>query len=126
MGYTPNLVAGVYIGFDNPTPMGHGATGGGLAAPVFNDFMKAALKDSRPADFRMPDGYEADRDRPQDRHGHASRRQERHHGSIQAGHRSLDIYSVIGLGDGMASGAEITDISPQATRAVTTGAGGLY
>ena len=58
VGYTPNLVAGVYIGYDNPTPMGHGETGGVLAAPVFNDFMKAALEGVPPADFRKPEGIQ--------------------------------------------------------------------
>ena len=55
MGYTADLVAGVFIGFDNPTPMGRGSTGGALAAPVFNEFMQAALEGTRPADFRVPD-----------------------------------------------------------------------
>ena len=39
VGYTPELVAGVYLGFDNPAPLGRGATGGSLAAPIFNEFM---------------------------------------------------------------------------------------
>jgi penicillin-binding protein 1A len=41
VGYTADLVAGVFIGFDTPTPMGRGSTGGALAAPVFNEFMQA-------------------------------------------------------------------------------------
>jgi penicillin-binding protein 1A len=48
MGYTADLVAGVFIGFDNPTPMGRGSTGGALAAPVFNEFMQGALEGTRP------------------------------------------------------------------------------
>ena len=35
VGYTPDLVAGVYIGYDTPRPMGRGNTGGGIAAPIF-------------------------------------------------------------------------------------------
>ncbi len=126
VGYTPNLVAGVYIGFDNPTPMGHGETGGVLAAPVFNDFMKAALKDSPPADFRKPDGLRMvaidQKTGMAPPPGDKNVIQE----AFKPGMGPSTTYSVIGLGDGMASGAEITDISPQATRAVTTGAGGLY
>ena len=56
VGYTPELVAGVYIGFDTPKPMGKGQTGGGLAAPIFQDFMSKALKDRPITDFAVPRG----------------------------------------------------------------------
>ncbi|ODA68829.1 Penicillin-binding protein 1A [Methyloligella halotolerans] len=56
IGFTPNLVAGVFIGFDNPKPMGRGETGGRVAGPVFLDFMKDALKDEPPVPFRAPPG----------------------------------------------------------------------
>jgi penicillin-binding protein 1A len=45
---------GVFIGYDNPQPMGHGETGGELAAPVFADFFKLALKDKPAIPFRTP------------------------------------------------------------------------
>jgi penicillin-binding protein 1A len=48
IGYTADLVAGVFIGYDTPTPMGRGSTGGALAAPVFNEFMQGALEGTRP------------------------------------------------------------------------------
>ena len=44
VGYTPNLVVGLYIGYDKPQPLGKGATGGGLAAPIFKEFMGEALE----------------------------------------------------------------------------------
>jgi len=44
IGFTPRIVAGCYIGFDNPKPMGRGAYGGALCGPVFSEFMKVALK----------------------------------------------------------------------------------
>jgi len=56
VGYTPDLVVGVYIGFDTPKPMGKGRTGGGVAAPIFGDFMKRALADEPAAPFRVPPG----------------------------------------------------------------------
>ena len=56
VGYTPDLVVGVFIGFDTPTPMGKGRTGGGVAAPIFGDFMKRALADKPAAPFRVPPG----------------------------------------------------------------------
>ena len=56
VGYTPDLVAGVYVGFDTPRPMGKGQTGGGLAAPIFEDFMKEALAEREIVDFQVPEG----------------------------------------------------------------------
>lgn len=55
VGYSPDLVVGVYIGYDTPRPMGKSATGGQVSAPVFANFMKAALGD-RKVPFRSPPG----------------------------------------------------------------------
>ena len=54
IGFTPDLVVGVYMGFDNPAPMGHGETGGNVSAPVVRDFFKIALADQPPIPFRAP------------------------------------------------------------------------
>jgi penicillin-binding protein 1A len=56
VGYTPDMVVGVYVGFDTPRPMGKGRTGGGVAAPIFGEFMKRALADEPAAPFRVPPG----------------------------------------------------------------------
>ena len=56
VGYVPDLVVGVYIGYDNPKPMGRTSTGGALAAPIFGTFMKMALADKKPVPFRTPPG----------------------------------------------------------------------
>ncbi len=56
IGYTPDMVVGVFIGFDTPKPMGKGNTGGAIAAPIFGDFLKEALGDTPPAPFRIPPG----------------------------------------------------------------------
>jgi penicillin-binding protein 1A len=56
VGYTPDLVVGVFIGYDTPRPMGKGQTGGGIAAPIFAHFMKAALGDKKAVPFRIPPG----------------------------------------------------------------------
>jgi penicillin-binding protein 1A len=58
IGYTPDLTVGVYIGYDNPKPMGKKRTGGELAAPVVQDFMKLALKDKAAVPFRVPRAIE--------------------------------------------------------------------
>jgi penicillin-binding protein 1A len=45
VGFSPDLVAGVYVGFDDPRTLGTGEVGGHVAAPIFRDFMAQALKD---------------------------------------------------------------------------------
>jgi len=56
IGFTPDLVVGAFIGFDNPAPLGHGETGGNVSAPVVRDFFKIALADQPPIPFRVPPG----------------------------------------------------------------------
>jgi penicillin-binding protein 1A len=56
VGFTPDLAAGVYIGYDDPDSLGDDETGGHIAAPVFRDFMVAALKDAPATAFRTPPG----------------------------------------------------------------------
>ncbi|MEL6621957.1 MAG: penicillin-binding protein 1A [Pseudomonadota bacterium] len=56
VGYTPDLVVGVYIGYDTPQPMGKSATGGQLAAPIFSEFVKTVHQGKRPTPFRVPPG----------------------------------------------------------------------
>lgn len=56
IGFSPDLVVGVWVGFDQPTNMGEGETGGSLAAPIFADFMRDALRGVPPTPFRIPSG----------------------------------------------------------------------
>jgi penicillin-binding protein 1A len=56
VGFTPDLAAGVYVGYDTPDSLGKDQTGGHVAAPIFRDFMIAALANMPPADFRIPPG----------------------------------------------------------------------
>lgn len=55
IGFSKNLIAGVYLGYDTPKPLGKGA-GSHMAARVFADFMKVALKDESNQPFPVPDG----------------------------------------------------------------------
>jgi penicillin-binding protein 1A len=63
IGFSPDLAAGVFVGFDNPRTLGRyiggeeeqGAT---VAAPIFRDFMKGALADAPPTPFRVAPGIE--------------------------------------------------------------------
>ncbi|MEM8691183.1 MAG: PBP1A family penicillin-binding protein [Pseudomonadota bacterium] len=56
VGFSSNVVAGCYIGYDNPRPMGRGAGGGRLCAPVFNQFMSQAINKYGGGPFRVPEG----------------------------------------------------------------------
>lgn len=56
VGFAQDLVVGVYVGYDNPVPMGKSATGGQVSAPIFADFMKSAMKDRPVVPFRIPPG----------------------------------------------------------------------
>lgn len=55
IGFSKNLIAGVYLGYDTPKPLGRGA-GSHMAARVFADFMRVALKDEKNQPFSVPDG----------------------------------------------------------------------
>lgn len=55
VGFSPDLVAGVYVGFDTPKTLGNGETGASVALPVFIDFMKQALRNVPSTPFRVPD-----------------------------------------------------------------------
>lgn len=56
VGFSPDFVAGVYIGFDTPRSLGKDETGSSVAVPVFYDFMKEALDDQPAVPFRIPPG----------------------------------------------------------------------
>jgi penicillin-binding protein 1A len=56
IGFTPDLVVGVFVGFDTPATMGQQETGASVAAPIFGAMMKEALKDVPSVPFRIPPG----------------------------------------------------------------------
>ncbi|SKA16295.1 penicillin-binding protein, 1A family [Trichlorobacter thiogenes] len=55
IGYTPQLVTGVWVGHDQPRPGGKGFTGGAVAAPIWERFMRQALAGKPATDFVRPD-----------------------------------------------------------------------
>ncbi|MBV8798334.1 MAG: penicillin-binding protein 1A [Alphaproteobacteria bacterium] len=56
VGFSPDLVCGVFVGFDDPRTLGRMEQGATTAAPVFRDFMKEALAGEPPIPFRVPPG----------------------------------------------------------------------
>ena len=54
VGFTSNLVIGVYVGMDNPKPLGRFETGSKAALPIFEEFVKKAIKKSDARPFKIP------------------------------------------------------------------------
>ncbi|MDQ6437252.1 penicillin-binding protein 1A [Mesorhizobium sp. LHD-90] len=124
IGFTPNLVVGLYMGYDKPQTLGKGATGGGLAAPIFKEFMAEVLKDTPVVDFQVPEGMKLiainRKTGMQAGEGDGGAIME----AFKPGTGPADSYWVIGQNDGEAISAE--RLSPQASKAISQGGGGLY
>jgi penicillin-binding protein 1A len=56
IGFSPDLVVGVFAGFDEPATLGRKETGSSIAVPIFKSFMEEALKDTPARPFRVPPG----------------------------------------------------------------------
>jgi penicillin-binding protein 1A len=56
IGFSPDLVVGLYVGYDKPRSLGRDAQAGHTAAPIARDFMKLALADKPAVPFRIPAG----------------------------------------------------------------------
>ncbi len=141
IGFTPDLVCGVYIGFDKPKPLGRGQTGGRLAAPIVLDFLKVALADKPAVPFRVPPGIKLIRVDPKTgmRAGPGARAILE---AFKPGTSPPDGYSVIGFDSYEGGGGRVYDGGgrpyeggrtwdtgvnpPDAGRAVRSGTGGLY
>ncbi len=54
IGFSPDLVVGVYVGFDTPKSLGPRETGASVASPIFRDFMYLALENEKGTPFRIP------------------------------------------------------------------------
>ena len=55
VGFTSNLVIGVYVGMDNPKPLGKFETGSKAALPIFEEFVKRAVNKSDARPFKVPE-----------------------------------------------------------------------
>ncbi len=76
IGYTPQVITGIWVGYDKPKPGGKGFTGGSVCAPLWERFMRPALAARPVVDFPKPDtivtvtidpttGFRANADCPQ-------------------------------------------------------------
>jgi penicillin-binding protein 1A len=119
IGYTPELTVGVYMGFDKPKHLARGATGGHVAAPIVKEFMKVALADRPPLQFRVPTGIKLIRIDPKTGL-RASPGTREILEAFKPGTAPPDSNSIIGMTD--AEGRPLS-VSPEADRAVRSGTG---
>jgi penicillin-binding protein 1A len=129
IGFTPDIVVGVYIGYDKPRTLGRRATGGGLAAPIVKDFMKVALADKPGVPFRVPPGIKLIRIDPKTGMRAGPDTQKAILEAFKPGTAPPDSYSVIGFGSGEGGNGQSffgQGVSPESGRAVRSGTGGLY
>jgi penicillin-binding protein 1A len=131
IGFTPDVVAGVYIGYDKPRHLGRGETGGHLAAPIVKDFMKVALADKPAVPFRVPPGIKLIRVDLKTGLRAGANSEKVILEAFKPGTAPPDSYSVVGYGDGNnnpSNGGRPwgSGVTPDADRAVRSGTGGLY
>jgi penicillin-binding protein 1A len=130
VGFSPDLVVGIYMGYDKPRPLGRGnaATGGHLAAPIARDFLKLALADKAAVPFKVPAGIKLIR--VVSKTGMRAGPGENAGTILEAfkpGTAPPDNYSVIGVADADSSRVLIPQgTSPDAGTIMRPGTGGLY
>ena len=56
IGFSPDLVVGVYVGYDKPKTLGYKQTGASVAVPIFREFMEKANVNHNKIPFRIPPG----------------------------------------------------------------------
>jgi penicillin-binding protein 1A len=127
VGYSPDIVCGVYIGYDKPRHLSYpgGATGGHLAAPIVKDFLKVALADKPAVPFRVPPGIKLIRVDAKTGMRAGPGTEKVILEAFKPGSAPPDNYSVVGYGDSDARPVGV-GVSPDADRAVRSGTGGLY
>ncbi len=88
IGFSPDLVVGVFVGFDTPRTLGHGETGASVSSPIFTEFMEKALKGHPAIPFRIPPGIRLVRVNATTGLPGPAWRPQRDPGGVQARHRA--------------------------------------
>src|SRR6266446_1324639 len=124
VGFSPDIVVGIYMGYDKPRSLGRSAQGGHTAGPIARDFMKLALADKPAIPFKVPAGIKLVRVDPKTgmRPGPGDSGKTILE-AFKPGTAPSDNYSVIGVDD--ADGRSVS-VSPDADRSIMrSGTGGL-
>jgi penicillin-binding protein 1A len=125
IGFSPDIVVGIYVGYDKPRNLGKGATGGHLAAPIAKDFLKLALADKPAIPFRVPAGIKLIRvDAKSGMRAGPGDGGRTILEAFKPGTAPPDNYSVIGVAD---ADGRSQQVPPDAERTLfRSGTGGLY
>jgi penicillin-binding protein 1A len=124
VGFSPDLVVGLYLGYDKPRSLGSNAQGGHTAGPIARDFMKFALADKPAIPFKIPAGIKLILVDPKTgmrvtAPGGPSIRE-----AFKPGTAPPDNYAALGVAD--AEGRSLI-VPPEADRSIMRpGTGGLY
>ena len=125
IGFSSNIVAGCYIGYDNPRSLGEGAYGGGMCGPVFNQFMTQAIKTYGGGKFNVPSDCQFIKI---DRFSGARLPDSASGDNVIAECFRPGEEPVFGItfdgGFGMAADLPLFDVVPRATRSVKSSSGG--
>ena len=123
VGFSPDLVVGLYVGYDKPRSLGRNAQAGHTAAPIAKDFMKLALADKPAIPFKIPAGIKLIRvDAKTGLRAGPGDSGKTILEAFKPGTAPSDNYSAIGVAD-----ADGRTIAPDADRSLfRPGTGGLY
>jgi penicillin-binding protein 1A len=125
IGFSSDLVVGLYLGYDKPRSLGRAAQGGHTAAPIVKEFMKLALADKPATPFKIPAGIRLVRVdaksgmRPNPGEGGRTILE-----AFKPGTAPPDNYSLVGVAD--QDGRVPQEISPDASNIMRPGTGRLY
>jgi penicillin-binding protein 1A len=125
VGFSPDLVVGLYVGYDKPRSLGRNAQGGHTAAPIARDFLKMALADKPAVPFKVPPGIKLVRvDSKSGTRAGPGQTAGTILEAFKPGTSPSDNYSAVGVAD--ADGRPLV-MSPDADRAISrSGTGSLY
>ena len=129
IGFSPDIVVGVYLGYDKPRTLGKGnaGTGGHLAAPIARDFLKLALADKPAVPFKIPAGIKLIRvDAKTGMRAGPGDSGRTILEAFKPGTAPPDNYSVIGVADADRGSLIPQGMTPDAGSIMRPGTGGLY
>lgn len=121
IGFTPDIIVGTYVGFDEPKSLGRHETGARVAAPIVKEFMVNALKDVPPVPFRVPPGIRLVQINPDNGTRSKPGDEKSILEAFVAGTEPGDQPTMF-TGEGISSSADVTNVG----EGINTGLGGIY
>lgn len=126
IGFSPDLVAGVFVGFDTPRTLGAKETGSAVAVPIFRDFMAEALAGQPAIPFRVPPGIRLVKVDPASGLPAAPGQRSAILEAFRPGSEPTGERTVLDGSEETSEGLRVLGISTPSQAAPTSGTGGLY